>query len=191
MKKCIITALLSLMVCALYAQSSHLILNEQEPVSGYRCLGTSRISVRNGFTDRHPIAVSVLAVESASGWSYSLEIAVSELSPGAIPEKGILLIRTNSGEVIELNNILPEGRSTDWVGEWIEGTANKIYYNKGSYPISRQQLDEISKGVAKIRMQISGGHFDTEYKKDKMGAAVAEHISVLDGANTTDIREGF
>ena len=34
----------------------------------------------------------------------------------------------------------------------------------------------IAGGVQKIRMQIGSGVFDTEYKKDRMGAAVAAHL---------------
>lgn len=154
-------------------------------------MGTSDIIVRSGFTDRHPLKIGILAVETSKGWAYSLEVAVFELVSSAIPEGGVLLIRTKNDEVIELTNKLSEAQSTDFVGQWIEGTASKTYYNKGSYSVTREQLEMIAGGVQKIRVQVGGGVFDTEYKKDRMGAAVAAHLAALDATEAKDIRADF
>lgn len=191
MKKIIIVIALLIGAVTVHAQTSEILFNSQEPTTGLNCMGTSDIIVRNGFTDRHPLKISILAVETSKGWTYSLEVAVCELISSAVPEGGVLLIRTKNDEVIELTNRLSETQSTDFVGQWIEGTASKTYYNKGSYSVTREQLEMIAGGVQKIRMQIGSGVFDTEYKKDRMGAAVAAHLAAIDAAEAKDIRADF
>lgn len=191
MKKIIIVIALLIGAATVHAQTSKILFNSQEPTTGLNCMGTSDIIVRNGFTDRHPLKISILAVETSKGWTYSLEVAVYELISSAVPEGGVLLIRTKNDEVIELTNKLSETQSTDYVGQWIEGTASKTYYNKGAYSVTREQLEMIAGGVQKIRMQIGSGVFDTEYKKDRMGAAVAAHLAALDAAEAKDIRADF
>lgn len=192
MKKIVLS--LALMMCALISWGqSQLIYKDQDAKTGLRSFGTSDIIVRNGMTDRHPLKVSLLAVESLQGWSYSLNISVAELTSRAVPEGSILLLRAKSGDVFELANTLSETQSRDWVGQWIEGTASKTYDNKASYIITREQLEALSSGVLKLRMQLSGGSFDTEYKKDRMGAAIKAHLAAIDSgiSSGSDLRSGF
>lgn len=192
MKKIVLS--LALMMCALISWGqSQLIYKDQDAKTGLRSFGTSDIIVRNGMTDRHPLKVSLLAVESLQGWSYSLNISVAELTSRAVPEGSILLLRAKSGDVFELANTLSETQSRDWVGQWIEGTASKTYDNKASYIITREQLDALSLGVLKLRMQLSGGSFDTEYKKDRMGEAIKAHLAAIDSgiSSGSDLRSGF
>lgn len=192
MKKIVLS--LALMMCALISWGqSQLIYKDQDAKTGLRSFGTSDIIVRNGMTDRHPLKVSLLAVESLQGWYYSLNISVAELTSRAVPEGSILLLRAKSGEVFELTNTLSEAQSRDWVGQWIEGTASKTYDNKASYVITREQLVALSSGVLKLRMQLSGGSFDTEYKKDRMGAAIKAHLAAIDSgiSSGSDLRSDF
>lgn len=192
MKKIILA--FALMMCAMVSWGqSQLVYKDEDAKTGFRSFGTSSIIVRNGITDRHPLKVSLLAVESSQGWSYSLLIAVSELTSRAIPEGSILLLRAKSGEVFEFANILDEAQSRDWVGTWIEGTASKTYDNKASYQVTREQLEALADGVLKIRMQLSGGSFDTEYKKDRMGAAIKTHLAAIDSGilSGSDLRSNF
>jgi len=192
MKKIVLS--LALMMCALISWGqSQLIYKDQDAKTGLRSFGTSDIIVRNGMTDRHPLKVSLLAVESLQGWSYSLNISVAELTSRAVPEGSILLLRAKSGDVFELANTLSETQSRDWVGQWIEGTASKTYDNKASYIITREQLEALSSGVLKLRMQLSGGSFDTEYKKDRMGAAIKAHLAAIDSgiSSGSDLRSDF
>lgn len=192
MKKVVLS--LALMMCALISWGqSQLIYKDQDAKTGLRSFGTSDIIVRNGMTDRHPLKVSLLAVESLQGWSYSLNISVAELTSRAVPEGSILLLRAKSGDVFEFANTLSETQSRDWVGQWIEGTASKTYDNKASYIITREQLEALSSGVLKLRMQLSGGSFDTEYKKDRMGAAIKAHLATIDSgiSSGSDLRSDF
>lgn len=185
--------LLVLLLCALSAVAqSRLIMKKQDAQSGRRTLATSEILVRNGMSDRHPLKVGVVAVQ-APDWKYSLQVAVSETVSRAVPFSGVMLIRTKSGQTYELVNTLKEVDSRDFVGKWIEGTAIKTYENRASYAVTREQLDDIANGVVKIRMQLSDGAFDTEYKKEKLGEAVKAHLVVIDAEISMggDLRQGF
>ena len=164
MKKLVIVFCLILSAFVASGQSK-LVYQNQDAKTGFRSFGTSDVIVRTGMTDRHPLKVSILAVESAKGWSYSLNISMSELTSRAVPEGSILLLRAKSGDVFEFANTLTEAQSRDWVGQWVEGTASKTYDNTASYIVTRQQLETLAAGVLKLRMQLSGSSFDTEYKK--------------------------
>lgn len=191
MKRLLITVCLLLSVAA--SAQSTLIYKDQDAKTGLRSFVTSDIIVRNGMTDRHPMKLGVTVLETEQGWVYSLSISVMELVSRAVPEGAILLVRTKSGEVLELTNNLGETESRDWVGRWIEGTAQKTYDNKASYRITREQLEALASGVLKVRMQLSGETFDTEYKKDRFGAAIKEHLAAIDQgiSSAADLRSDF
>ena len=193
MRRIIICILAGVLSAFAASGQSKIVYQNQDAETGFRSFGTSEIVVRTGMTDRHPLKVGLLAVESSQGWSYTLEITLPELVSRAVPEGAILLLRTKSGEVFELANILSESVSRDWVGTWIEGTASKTYDNKAGYPVTREQLEALSSGVLKLRMQISGGSFDTEYKKEKLGAVIWEHLLTISSAisSGSDLRSGF
>ena len=193
MKSIIICILAGVVLAFAASGQSKIVYQNQDAETGFRSFGTSGIVVRTGMTDRHPLKVSLLAMESSQGWSYTLEITLPELVSRAVPEGAILLLRTKSGEVFELANILSESVSRDWVGTWIEGTASRTYDNKASYLVTREQLEALSSGVLKLRMQISGGAFDTEYKKEKLGAVIGEHLLAISSAisSGSDLRSGF
>lgn len=192
MKRCIILYLLVLASFSAKAQSE-LLMNRQDPATGLRGLATTPVVVRNGMTDRHPLNVALLAGETPDGWMYTLEVEVVEFVSRAVPKDAIMLLRTKSGEVIELKNDLDEAASRDWVGQWIEGTTSKTYRNRASYIVTREQLRAISEGVIKLRLQLSGEYFDTEYKKDRLGFVVKEHLTVIDAAiaSGSDVRSDF
>ena len=192
MKGFIFSVLFALAAWSASAQS-HLIMNRQDPATGLRGLATNSVIVRNGMTDRHPLNVALLAGQSPEGWAYSLEVELVEVVSRAVPKGGILLLRTKSGEVIELKNDLDEARSRDFVGEWIQGTASRTYRNRASYEVTREQLAAISEGVVKIRLQLGGETFDTEYKKDRLGAVIGSHLAAIDAeiAKWSDIRADF
>lgn len=195
MKKSLLLVLLGaiLTIGAAAQPITRVVVNNQDPKTGLHTLLTSSTIVRTGFTDRHPLRVSVMASERRAGWEYTIYVELADLVSRAIPEGAALLLRTKSGEVFELVNILTEYESKDIVGVWIEGTASKTYYNKAAYTVTEEQLETISEGVVKIRFQTSSGSFDTEYKKDKLGAAIAEQLHVLREAiaQSSDIRSGF
>lgn len=192
MKKIVLLIAVVLFPLLMSGQST-LIYNQQDAQTGLRAYGTSEIIVRNGITDEHPLKISLFAFGPAPDWKYSLNVTTTEIVSRAIPKGAILLLRTANDEVIELTNSLEASRSQDFVGRWIEGTASKTYDNKGIYTVTREQLENISAGVAKVRMQLSGETFDTIYKKDKFGAALKAHLETIDSAISAgaDLRSGF
>lgn len=192
MKRYIISVFLALVTFSALAQSE-LLMNRQDPATGLRGLATAPSIVRNGMTDRHPLNVALLAGETPDGWMYTLEVEVVEFVSRAVPKDAIMLLRTKSGEVIELKNDLDEVTSRDWVGQWIEGTASKTYRNRASYIVTREQLLAISEGVVKLRLQLNGEYFDTEYKRDRLGSVIKSHIAVIEEAiaSGSDLRSDF
>lgn len=192
MKKFIVAVCFLLSVVAASGQSK-LIYQHHDAKSGLRSFGTSDLIVRNGMTDAHPFKVSILAVETPTGWSYSLNIAVSEFTSRAVPEGSMLLLRAKSGEVFEFANTLNEFQSRDLVGQRMEGVARRIFYNKASYMITREHLETLSSGVLKLRMQLSGEVFDTEYKRDRLGAAIKAHLDSIDSGMSmgSDLKSNF
>lgn len=161
---------------------------------GFRFVATKHQVIRTGFTDRHPFEVSITAALNPDNneWSFSLLIGVMEMVSRAVPEGGVLLIKTMDGTVIELANKYDELRSRDYEGRVASSTSIKTYVNHGSYPITKEQLSALAAGVQKIRLQHSGDVVESNYKKDKWGEPLSEMIQELDGLiNQGDIREGF
>jgi hypothetical protein len=157
-------------------------------------VATGLHNIRTGFSDRHPLDVCVSAASSDEGktWAYSLVISVKELVSRAIPKGGLLLIRTASGEVIELRNEFDEAQSRDFSGAMVPGTSIITYSNKGSYAVTLDQLRLLSSGVQKVRIEFSGEHVDSEYKKDKWGDPMALMLDEISQKTATNnVREGF
>lgn len=150
--------------------------------------------IRTGLSDKHPLHVCVLAMSHDAGktWKYSLQLLVSETTSRAMPKDALLLIRTRSGQTIELRNTLEELRSRDFIGETIQGSSVIMYKNKGSYDVTMEQLLAISGGVEKVRIAFLGAHVDSEYKKDRWGDPVKKMIEEINLQTAAfDIREGF
>jgi hypothetical protein len=115
-----------------------------------------------------------------------------ELISHAIPEGGVLLIKTTDDSIIELANQFDDLKSRDYEGRVVPGTVTRTFVNHGSYPITMEQLEALATGVVKIRLQHSGEVVESIYKKDKWGNPMSEMIMELGGlVNQEDIREGF
>jgi len=158
-----------------------------------RSVGSKGVVIRNGFTDRTPLTVTLSAYETPHGWAYGLLLQIPELVSRALPEGGIVMFRTTSGEIVEFKQTLPEHVSRDYVGQWIEGSASKIYYNSGAYLADLDGLSKLSEGVAKVRIQTSDSYIDIEYKKERWGKAMTEMLGELQASieSGADIRSGF
>ena len=188
MKKIALLIALSLVAFSASAQYS---TTESD---GFRFVASKHQVIRTGFSDKHPFEVSVsAALDPANGqWSYSLLVGVMEFVSRAIPEGGALLIKTLDGTVIELANEFDELKSRDYTGRINPGSSLVTYVNHGCYQVTLEQLEALSTGVQKIRLQHSGEVIESVYKKDKWGAPLAAMIQELKGLmNQGDIREGF
>lgn len=160
----------------------------------FRFVTSDPAVIRAGFSDRHPLDVHVAAASPDGGktWTYSLVVSVSDLVSRAIPQGGLLLVRTLSDEVIELRNEFDELQSRDYEGSLVPGTAVVMYKNKGSYTVTLDQLEKIALGVRKVRIEFTGETVDSEYKKDKWSEPLTLMLQQVRATiATTDVREGF
>lgn len=162
---------------------------------GIRTIASKSEWVKSGMADRHPLKLSVVAMQNLESgqWHHSLSLGVSSMISEAIPEGAILLIRTLSGDVIELKNSLDALTSQDFKGTLVAGTAIVTYTNQAMYDISEEDLSKLSGGVQKVRVQLAGETFDTEYRKDKWAAVLGPMLAELQALKNkpSDVREGF
>ena len=196
MKRFIVAFVFMMIGFTLSAQVSNsaIIMNRQDPVTGLRSLGTELKSVRNGLTDEHPLELALLAVETPNGWLYSITVTVAELISRPLPEKGLLLLKTSTGDVIELTNHSDALTSQDFEGDISSGTTIAVYHNRGSYFVTMEQLIKIgSEGVQKLRLQTSSGYYETIYKKDRWGGVITTHVKAIQEEirKNKDIRADF
>lgn len=162
---------------------------------GIRTIASKSEWVRSGMSDRHPLKLSVVAMQNPKSgqWHHSLLLGVSSTISEAIPEGAILLIRTLSGDVIELKNSLDALTSQDFKGTIVAGTTIVTYTNQAMYDISEEDLRKLSGGVQKVRVQLSGETFDTEYRKDRWALVLGPMLAELQALKnkSSDVREGF
>lgn len=192
MKKYIISIMLVLVSFITFAQS-RIIMDGTDPETGLRAIGTSSKVVRSGLSDTHGLDLSLMAFQYNGQWEIKLVLQVCERVSHAIPKNAILLVRTKSGEVFEFANTLERMQSQDFKGTFSPNTKLVTYHNRASYPVTIDQLKALAAGVVKIRMQLFTETFDTIYKKDPFGEAVAELLTVLGPAmaQNKDIRSDF
>ena len=192
MKKYILSLALALSCLTALAQS-RVIVDRVDSDTGLRTVATSDLPVRNGMADKHPMLVGIIAQQSSGSCEYFLHVTLTEFESRAVPFKGVMLIRTASGEVLELSNTLQELDSRDFVGSVVQGTGLITYKNSASYRVTLDQLRSMSAGVVKIRVETASGSFDTIYKKDPFGDAVTAHLAVLLPAisKKNDIKSDF
>lgn len=162
---------------------------------GIRTIASKSEWVRSGMADKHPLQLSVVAVQNPDSgqWHHSLSVGVSSMISEAIPEGAILLIRTRSGDVIELKNSLDALTSQDFKGTIVAGTTIVTYTNQAMYDISEEDLRKLSGGVQKVRVQLAGETFDTEYRKDRWAPVLGPMLAELQALKnkSSDVREGF
>lgn len=196
MKRFIVAFVFMMFGLALSAQvpTSAIIMNGQDPETRLRSLGTESKTVRNGLTDEHPLELALLALETPAGWQYSITVTVAESISRPLPENGLLLLKTTTGEVIELTNHCDALTSQDFEGDLVPGTSSFIYRNLGGYSATMDQLIKIGReGVQKLRIQTSSGYYETVYKKEQWGGVMTAHIRAIQGEirKNKDIRSDF
>ena len=168
MKKALLYIIFCIVSISVHAQY---IEHDKADQDGTRRITSTDLFVRNGFTDRNPFYYSI----------------TTRSTHKSIPDKGLLLIKTREGEIIESYNIYKEYETHDL-----------RYLNLyGCYPMEIGDLEKIvSCGISKIRIEAPYGTIDTEYNDSKSKLIAKEFRNRLDCINEAlshkkTLRDGF
>ena len=176
-----------------FAQTVGIFIDKTE-ADGARFIASESVNCRNGMTDRHPMFFAVTRFSMDDRVEWSLNIDFNDVRPFKIPTGGGFLIKLSDNSIIELKQTLPTDKTTDIVGKYNDMARIRTYTMHGSYAITEEQIVQIAeKGVIKIRVERETDTFDVNYKKNKVGDAVAsayEAIKVA-AAGSSDLRSGF
>lgn len=165
-----------------------------EPETGARFIVCEKVNCKNfkdGFVGNYGLDYVQKAGEI--DWYY-FNIYISYNGPFIIEDGYTLLLKNSLDDVIELKcNAGVDARTYELV--WIGNMAFHQYNGLVNYGVSPEQIEKISKGIKKVRIQHSTGYFEAEYKKDKIGKVIAEEFSLIQEALKTtsqgDIKNGF
>ncbi len=195
MKKIIFTLLVLLPLLTM-AQSK--IIIDKVDSDGTRTIATKCTLMRNGFTDKCPLKFGLVAFVFADGkHTTDLCLELDRLSPLAIPKDGVLLIKLDNDEILELHQALPTLETKDIVGTYVKAAGMTTYTTHAMYPLTDAQLQLIhSKLITKIRLETETKTFDQVYKPKRQQklyqilSAQCEEVSKR-LAEKKDIRSGF
>ena len=184
MKKILIFAVLAMLAVSASAQKNftpELVVDKVEKER--RSVITNEANLRDRWPQGTPILATLGLIAREESRIYLLSIKLPELHAFALPKGGVMLIKLNSGDVIELEQSLDEVDSKDYVGKYDSTTKIRLHYNRGNYRIKRSQLEAIAQhGVAQVRIEKTNEYVDLEYKKEKWQPVVAGWLGVIDEA---------
>ena len=168
--------ILFLAVCVLslvsYAQG---IVSDQTQSDGTRNIICHIVDV-NDPTDDVKLGVSVGANVMRGTTYYMLIVNQRNKSPFTIDEGMKLLLKDMNGDVTTLE-----------VMEVVDVSYNNDDYFSQTpiYSITESQLNNLSKGVMKIRQEFYGGFYDKEFKNDKIGWVISKEYAQIKEALKT------
>lgn len=112
---------------------------------------------------------------------YTLFLRTNANVPLSVPKGGRLLIKLQDDSTIELKTDI---EYSDKVGE-VRSSQLMVYTNYSITPmftLTKEQIEMISKGVNKIRLETITGPIDKAYKKDKIGKIVKAEYRLINEA---------
>ena len=193
--KNIILILLSFFCINAYSQTISVNKVNQD---GSRIVSTDEYVIKTGFTDRTPFLYSIKAyISPDKEVAYYLGFRINSLSSIKIPQNGIILFKTKSGNVIECKQQLDDYKTEDVIGTYVPIANMRIHSARGVYPISYEDLLALStEGVVKVRVETEFENIDANYsekKTDLFSEELASRLSLINRISTqkNDIREGF
>lgn len=147
------------------------ILSDEIGSDGGRHIIGEFVNVRI-FTDRGAIFhVGLSAMQFGDSSTTFLSIKAVNASPYKVDKDMQLLIKVADGSVITLrasNDYNATVRDIHTIGNTVMSDYSTIV----SYCVTESDLVKMTTGVLKIRMEVSGGYFEKEFKKDKIGEVV-------------------
>lgn len=150
---------------------------------GYRYIYCSLESIRS-MMDKYVFFVSLNAVQSKNDTediTYDIFLRTNANVPLTVPKGGRLLIKLQNDSVIELKTDI---EFSDKIGK-VQHSNSLVYTNYSITPIftvSTDQIEKISMGVKKIRLETSLDPIDKEFKKDKMGKILSTEYDLIKSA---------
>lgn len=171
------------------------IVQDKTQNNGHRLIITDYVSVNPGFIVRGPlvyIALGKFSSEDEHSWQISL--AMMDYHQYQIPQDGLLLIKLEDDNIIELKQVLPLDETDDIAGKYQSSSHKFMYTTHGIYNPDISQIQEIiEKGVKKIRIEHDTDFIDINYKKDKFGSIIKRCYDSIQEAslNKRDVRSDF
>lgn len=182
MKHLLLTLLCLLAILPTQAQT---ILSD-DTTNGTRSIITSKENVKSG-NDKIVVYAGLSFMQSGNTPTYFLSLKLSAMKHMAISKGGRIMLKDANGNVITLTTLQGSyGAENRNVGGF------NLYEINVDYPITYEQLQQLSAGVTKIRIELDNDDpFDKEYKKDKIGKVIATDLSLIAGALSTDKKASF
>mgnify|MGYP000351595801 CR=1 FL=1 len=176
-------------VILLFALSSALNIFAQKIESdkfddkGYRYIYCSLESIRS-MMDKYVFFVSLNAIQSGSDTEdiiYDIFLRTNANAPLTVPKGGRLLIKLQNDSIIELKTDI---EFSDKIGK-VQHSNSLVYTNYSITPIftvTTDQIEKISMGVKKIRLETTLEPIDKEFRKDKMGKILSAEYDLIKSA---------
>lgn len=153
---------------------------------GTRSIITSKENVKSG-NDKIVLYVGLSYMGNDDTSSYYLSLKLSAMKHLGIAKDSRILLKDTDGNVITLTT--PQG---SYGADMKNVGGFTLYEINVDYPVTLDQLQQLSEGVTKVRIELDNDEpFDKEYKKDKIGKVIANDISLITGALNTDKKASF
>lgn len=178
-KNNILKSILFIIICFLCTiNSSAQEIEYDKFENGERSIMCKYESVRS-MKDKIVFSVALSAEQNKEkATSYFLSLKTTSGTPITVSEGSKLLIRLKDNTVIELKTLMEYAGTVRDVHN-INGFVFHDYTIYPTFPISVSQIELISNGVKKIRLEATDGNKDKEFKKDKIGIAIKSQYSLI------------
>lgn len=173
------TFLLAVLLVALntFAQK----IESDNTKDGERTIICSHENVRS-IKDKIVFSVALCLNQNKSGENYyNLSLKTTSLSPITVPKGGKLLMKLLDDSIIELSTIMEYDGTVRDVHN-VNGYVYSDYTIFPSFLLTTEQIEQICKGVKKIRLETSTGAVDKDFKKDKIGGIISIEYDLIKSA---------
>ncbi|MFP5142593.1 hypothetical protein ACJEEV_14390 [Bacteroides xylanisolvens] len=156
-------------------------IESDKTVNGERTIICSHENVRS-MKDKVVFSVALCLNQSQNGGeNYNISLKATSLSPITVPKGGKLLIKLMDDSIIELSTIMEYAGTVRDVHN-INGYVYSDYTIFPAFLLTIEQIDQICKGVKKIRLETTTGAVDKDFKKDKIGQVIAVEYDLIKSA---------
>lgn len=149
--------------------------------NGERTIMCSHENVRS-MKDKVVFSVALCANQNKAGTVfYNLSLKTTALSPITVSKGGKLLVKLIDDSIIELSTLMEYAGTVRDVHN-INGYVFSDYTIFPAFLITSEQVNQICKGVKKIRLETTMEAVDKEFKKDKIGAVISAEYALIQEA---------